>query len=430
MKVNIQYDVNSTSAGRSGRVVVIGGGIIGLSSAYYLQKSGWQVTVLDKEDFNDNCSYGNAGYVCPSHFIPLATPGIVKQGLKWMLNSKSPFYVQPRLNRALIDWGMKFMKSATPQHVKVSAKPLTDIALLSQHEYEKWTREFDFSYEHKGLLDIFQTEPNREHAKHTVEKAHELGLDAALLSYDEMQALEPHTKINGLGAIFFKCDAHLYPYKLMHGLMDRLKTTGVQLQPNEEVVRFEKSDGRINRVVTKNGVYDADHVVIATGSWSREIAALADTKIPLMPGRGYSLTLENSPYKLNYPAILVEGRAAITPMDGNKIRFGGTMEVTSTNTPPRMNRIEGLLNAVKRFFPEFDVPMPSMDKVWYGYRPCSADGVPYIGKIKKYKNVVVATGHSMLGLSLGPGTGKLVSEVVNEQPASINIKAFEVERFG
>ena len=116
------------------QVVIIGGGIIGLSSAYYLQKAGHKVTVLDRSDFMDNCSYGNCGYVCPSHFIPLATPGIVRQGLKWMFNSQSPFYVQPRLDRSLIDWGMKFIKSATPQHVQSSAIPLKDIAVLSQFE--------------------------------------------------------------------------------------------------------------------------------------------------------------------------------------------------------------------------------------------------------------------------------------------------------
>ena len=136
------------------------------------------------------------------------------------------------------------------------------------------------------------------------------------------------------------------------------------------------------------------------------MAALLDTRLPLVPGRGYSVTLENSPWRVNFPAILVEGRAAITPMDGNKIRFGGTMEITSTNTPPRYARVQGILNAVKRFFPEFDVPMPPKEQIWYGYRPCSADGLPYIGRIKKYNNVVVATGHSMLGLSLGAGTGK------------------------
>lgn len=414
------------------KAVIIGGGIIGLSSAYYLNQSGWEVTVLDKEDFLNNCSYGNAGYVCPSHFIPLATPGIVKQGLKWMWNSRSPFYVQPRLNAALIDWGMKFMRSATPEKVEAAAVPLRDIAIISQHEYENWAKlqGFDFAYQHKGLLEIFQTEKAAEHAHHTEQKARELGLDATMLSFDELQQLEPQAKINGIGALFFKCDAHLYPNKLMKGLIALLQQRGVKLVPNEAVTGIEKSNGQVKSVITGKNKYAADTVVIASGSWSREVASLFNIKLPLVPGRGYSVTLEDSPYRLNYPAILVEGRVALTPMDGNKIRFGGTMEITSTNTAPRMNRVQGILDAVKRFFPDFDVPMPPAEKIWYGYRPCSADGLPYIGRSKKWKNVVVASGHAMLGLSLGAGTGKLVGEIVNEQPTSMDLSPFTVERFG
>src|SRR4051812_49412381 len=165
-----------------------------------------------------------------------------------------------------------------------------------------------------------------------------------------------------------------------------------------EVTGFEKHNGKVTKVLTAGKVYESDGVVIATGSWSREIAAMLDTKIPLMPGRGYSFTLENSPYRLNRPAILTEGRVAIAPMDGNKMRYGGTMEVVSTKTPPRYQRVEGIVKAVKDFLPEFKIEMPAQDKIWYGFRPTSADGVPYIGRIKKYKNVTVATGHAMLGL--------------------------------
>jgi D-amino-acid dehydrogenase len=415
------------------KVVIIGGGIIGLSSAWYLKKAGHQVTVLDKSDFLDNCSYGNCGYVCPSHFIPLATPGIVRQGLKWMLNSQSPFYVQPRLSRSLIDWGIKFIRSATTAHVERSAIPLRDIAVLSQHEYENnWLTlpHFDFAYEHKGLLEIFQTPANGEHARHTVEKARELELDVELLDRQALQEKEPHTTVNGLGAIFFRCDAHLYPNKLMKGLLAILQDEGVSMLPHEEVVKFETGGGAVRRLLTAQRSFDADSIVVATGSWSREIAALLGTSLPLVPGRGYSVTLEDSPYRVNHPAVLLEGRAAVTPMDGNKIRFGGTMEITSTRTPPRYARVQGILNAVKRFYPEFDVPMPPLEKVWYGYRPCSADGLPYIGRIRKYNNVVIATGHSMLGLSLGAGTGRLVGELVNEEPASIDLAPFAVERFG
>lgn len=414
------------------KVVVIGGGIIGLSSAFYLHKSGWDVTVLDKGDFTDNCSYGNCGYICPSHFIPLATPGIVKQGLKWMWNSKSPFYVQPRLDWNLINWGLKFVRSATKNHVQTAAEPLRDIAIISKKEYEDWLSipGFNFAYEQKGLLEIFQTDAGAEHARHTVEKAHELGLnDTQLLGKQELQALEPQTRINGLGAILFNCDAHCYPNKLMQNLIAYLKGQGVKLIANEEVMQFEKSGGKINKVITSANVYEPDEVVIATGSWGRETAKMLAVKVPMMPGRGYSVTLEDSPYKVNYPAVLLEGRAAITPMDGNKIRFGGTMEITSHKTAPRMNRVQGILDAVKRFYPDFDVALPPKEKIWYGYRPCSADGLPYIGRVKKYTNLIVATGHSMLGLSLGAGTGKLVNEIINNHQASMDINPFRVERF-
>lgn len=414
------------------KAIVIGGGVIGLSSAYYLNQSGWEVTVLDKADFLDNCSYGNAGYVCPSHFIPLATPGIVKKGLKWMWNSKSPFYVQPRFDRALIDWGLKFMNSATAEKVAAAAIPLRDIAVISKREYESWINVpgFDFAYQQKGLLEIFQTTEGEDHAHHILEKAHELGLtDTRLLSYKELQELEPQTKINGLGAIWFQCDAHLYPNKLMKNLIAVLQQQGVQLKPNEEVINFEQSASTVKKVLSAKNSYEADAVIIATGSWSREVSSMLDLSLPLVPGRGYSVTLENSPYKINHPAVLVEGRVALTPMDGNKIRFGGTMEITSTQTPPKMKRVQGILDAVKRFFPEFDVPMPSPDKVWYGFRPCSADGLPYIGRSAKWKNLVLATGHSMLGLSLGAGTGKLVSEILNEQQLSMDIAPFRVNRF-
>lgn len=415
------------------RVVIIGGGIVGLSSAYYLSESGHEVTVIDKTDISSNCSYGNAGYVCPSHFVPLATPGIVKQGLKWMWNSKSPFYVQPRLSLSLMDWGLKFMRSATPEHVERSAIPLRDIAIISQKMYEEWTQlpQFKFAYEHKGLLEIFQTEKGGDHAKHVMHRAHELGLtDTVLLDAAQLQALEPQTTVEAKGAVWFKCDAHLYPNKLMSQLIADLKNKGVRFIVNEEVSGFEKLQRQVTKVITNSQVIDADAVVIAAGSWSRELSALLQMKIPLMPGRGYSVTLEDSPHRLNYPSVLIEGRVALTPMDGNKIRFGGTMEITSTNTPPRYQRVQGILDAVKRYYPQFNVPMPAPEHIWYGYRPCSADGLPYLGRTQKWQNVVMATGHAMVGLSLGAGTGKLVSEIINETPLSMDIAAFKPERFG
>ena len=181
------------------KVVIIGGGICGLSSARYLAKSGWDVTILDKNDFSDNCSYGNAGFVCPSHYMQLATPGIVKQGIKWMLNSRSPFYIQPRLNKSLINWGLSFMKSASNANVEKHGIPLRDIGLLSQHEYEHvWQKEMDIAYVHKGMIEIFQSEKGKEESAHIVAFGQQLGLDVTLINADELKELEPNTKINAI----------------------------------------------------------------------------------------------------------------------------------------------------------------------------------------------------------------------------------------
>jgi D-amino-acid dehydrogenase len=413
------------------KAIVIGGGIIGLSSAFYLHQSGWDVTVLDKGDFTNNCSYGNAGYICPSHFIPLATPGIVKQGLKWMMNSTSPFYIQPRLSWPLIDWGLKFMRVAKQQNVDAAAVPLRDIALFSMRCYDEWRTlpGFDFYYEKKGILELFQTEEKAHHAEEIVQKAQELGLDTELLNANQVQQLEPHTPVKSIGAIFFKCDAHCYPNDLMKNLIDHLRHAGVELKSNEEVKRFEKNNGRISKVITDNGSYSADAVILATGSWSRETASLVGVNIPMVAGRGYSVTTDDERFKVNYPSVLMEGRVAITPMNG-RTRFGGTMEITSMKVPARMQRVKGILDAVKRYYPEFEIPMPQADQVWYGYRPCSADGLPYIGRTNRVKNLIVATGHAMLGLSLGPGTGKLVAEIANETAPSMNIEPFSADRFG
>jgi D-amino-acid dehydrogenase len=414
----------------SKEVIIIGGGIIGLSSAYYLQQAGYSVTVIDSGDMQQGCSYGNAGYVCPSHFVPLATPGIVKQGLKWMLNAKSPFYVQPRLNAGLISWGLKFMKSATREHVERSAVPLRDIALLSKRLYEEWAQlpGMDFAYEPKGMLEFFKTEESLHHAEESVKESLHLGLDARLVDKAELQKMEPDAEIDALGAVFFACDAQLYPNKLMSSLQALLQQKGVRFERNQEVTGFVTNGSRIKGVKAGNREYTAEHIVLAAGVWSSGIARQLNLSLPMVGGRGYSVTFENAPYKLHHSIILSEARVAIAPMDGNKIRFGGTMEITSLNAPPRMQRVQGILESVKRYFPAFDIPMPAADKVWYGYRPCSADGLPYIGNVKKYTNLTVATGHSMLGISLGAGTGKLVSELVQGVPASMDIDPFNPER--
>lgn len=414
------------------KIAIIGGGIIGLSTALYLQRDGHSVTVFDAGDGTDNCSYGNAGYICPSHFIPLATPGIVRQGLKWMWNSRSPFYVEPRLDWELIKWGWLFMRSATTRNVLRAAAPLRDISLVSQQAYIDWHQSgMDFNYQHHGLLEIVQTEAGVHHALETVDRAISLGLlDTEWLDSEQLQAREPGLRMHAKGAILFACDAHCFPNRLMHQLRSTLSQLGVQFRWKEAVTGVETDRKKISALLTGSGRYEFDEIVLAAGSWSGSLARTMGLKLPLLPGRGYSVTTEQSPIRLQHPAILVEGRVALTPLDERTMRFGGTMEITSHRTPPRMARVQGILDAVKRFFPDFDMHLPPPDKVWYGYRPCSADGLPYIGRPKHLTNLMVATGHSMLGLSLGAGTGKLVAQTIAGVPTDMDLRPFDPDRFG
>lgn len=412
------------------KAVVIGGGIIGLSSAYYLQKSGWDVTVLDKTDLSDSCSYGNLGMIVPSHFVPLAAPGMVTQGIRWMFNKRSPFYVKPSLNPDLISWGLKFVKSATEHHVEKAATPLLQMNLYSKQLYEALEAEpgFDFGLEQKGILMYYKTEKVGEEEVHMAEKARSMGIEAVPLSKTEVQALEPETSLDILGAVHYRCDAHLYPNRLLPQLVAYLRGAGVQVRGGEAVKDVVVEKGSIKEVITEKDTYTGDVVVMAGGSWLAGLAKMAHLRLPLMPGKGYSFTLSQPQHKLNVPAILCEARVAITPMNGG-MRYGGTMEIAPVNSKVNLNRVEGIVQSVPKYFPSIRLDMPETKDIWYGFRPCSPDGLPYLGRTRKLGNLIVAGGHAMMGLSLGPASGKAVADLANGRQPAVDITAFDPERF-
>ncbi|MDO3624856.1 FAD-dependent oxidoreductase [Mucilaginibacter sp. BT774] len=414
------------------KAVIIGGGIIGLFSAYYLNKSGWEVDIIDQGDLSDNCSYGNAGMITPSHFIPLAAPGMVEQGIRWMFDSKSPFYVKPSLNPELIGWGLKFLKSATRKHVDRSAGALRDISVMSKVLFQEFEKDanIDFGLEDKGILMLFKTPKFVEEEKHMAEQAINLGLDAQYLSPEECGKLQPGVEMDILGAVHYHCDAHLYPNKLMRELIKYIENAkGATIYRNTEIVRIAHSEGKITSVSSKDKEFKGDAYVLAGGAWSPGIARLAGFKVPLMPGKGYSFMVpQDESKRMTIPSILCEARVAITPMN-NSIRYGGTMEVGKINSRINMNRVQGIVESVPKYFPNFKPEMPQKKDIWFGFRPVSPDGMPYIGSSNKYKNLAVATGHAMIGLSLGPATGKIISQVLNSQSPEMNITPFAVDRF-
>ncbi|HEY4322933.1 MAG TPA: FAD-dependent oxidoreductase [Mucilaginibacter sp.] len=412
------------------KAIIIGGGVIGLFSAYYLHQSGWEVDVLEQGDLSDNCSFGNAGMITPSHFVPLAAPGMVEQGIRWMFNSKSPFYVKPSFDRELIGWGLKFLKSATKKHAEHSAGGLRDISLLSKalyHEFEKDSA-IDFGLTDNGILMLFKSPKVEEEELHMAEKATNLGLDAQYLTPAECRKLQPDIELDISGAVHYHCDAHMYPNNLMKGLIKYLETSGVRIHRNSKVTKINHEAGKIISVSTDNKDFMGDAFVVSGGSWSPGIAKLAGLNVPLMPGKGYSFMVNNPVKQMTIPSILCEARVAITPMNGS-IRFGGTMEIGKINKQININRVKGIVESVPKYFPDFKLSVPEQRDIWFGFRPVSPDGLPYIGMSGKFKNLAIATGHAMIGLALAPATGKLISEVIGGKETSMDINLFAPGRF-
>jgi D-amino-acid dehydrogenase len=418
----------------SKHIVIIGGGIIGLTSAYYLAKDGHQITLIDKNHPVDNlnCSIGNMGMIVPSHFVPLASPGIISQGLKWMLNPRSPFYIKPKINKDLIFWLLKFWKSANEAHVKNTSPGIKEYNSLSLDLYEQISADdlFKFFFRKDGLLLLCKTEKNLEEEIHLTKTANALGLTTAVLNSADLKTLEPNITIDVSGGVLYPGDAHLSPHDFINGLYQYLKSNDrVEFVCNNAVKQIEKKSNQITAILTQSGKkITGDEFILAAGSFSGNLAKLLSLKLPMLSGKGYSLTLNQQKEKLKTPSILCEARVAVTPWD-NLIRFGGTMELGGEEYITNPLRIEGIIQSIKKYFPKYDTAPLTKVEPWSGLRPCPPDGLPYLGRFKKYTNLIAATGHSMMGLSLAPATGKLVSNIVNEEKTAIDILQFNPDRF-
>ena len=412
------------------KIGIIGGGINGLFSAYYLKKLGYEVTIIEQSDLSDSCSHGNAGMIVPSHIFPLSAPGMIAKGLRWMLSSTSPFYIRPRLSGDLVKWGWLFYKNATKAHVQKSIPILRDISLLSKSLYQDFQKEnsFDFGWHERGLMMLYQTPAMAHEEAEGAAVANKVGIEAHVLNQKEVQKLEPHTKVNAIGGVFYPGDAHLSPHLLVSGLKKYLNTEGVKFLFNTEVKGFEVKNQKVTSILAGDEKLVFDEIIIAVGAWSGILTEKLGISIPLQGGKGYSMMFDGLGEKVNIPAIMLEARATATPM-GNALRCAGTMEIAGIDLGVNMNRVKGIIKGVNSFYPELPIVLPQKEAVWSGLRPCSPDGLPYIGRVSHLKNVTIATGHGMMGLSLGAATGQLVSEIVAHQPLSMNIVSLNPLRF-
>jgi D-amino-acid dehydrogenase len=410
--------------------LIIGGGIVGLFSAYFLQKEGIEVTVVDRSDLSENCSTGNAGMIVPSHIIPLAAPGMISKGISWMFSSKSPFYIHPRMDLKLAKWCLLFFKAANESQVKKAIPFLKNLSILSKSLYLDFNREHPeagLGLQEKGLLMAYQTEAVEREEIEFAHLARKHGLEANILTPEDLRKVEPNLELKARGAVHFTGDAHLDPGALYGFLKKHLAEKGVKFLSNTTVTGFEKSGTKVTAIITDQGKLDSDKVILCSGSWSGELAQMLGFSLPMMGGKGYSFIQENKP-KIKLAAILTEQKVAVSPY-GETIRFGGTMEIAGTNQAININRVKGIYEAINRYYPDFQAKFPEENKIWRGLRPCSPDGLPYIGFAPIYSNVLVNSGHSMMGISLAPASGKIVAELHQQKDTSLEIAGFEVGRY-
>ncbi len=412
----------------SKEVIIIGGGIIGLCSAYYLQKEGHQVTVIDKGDMSSGASFVNAGYITPSHIIPLAAPGMITKGIKWMLNPSSPFYIKPRLDKYFLQWSLNFKKSATASKVEKAIPVIKDINILGRELYKeiKSSGDINFHYERKGLLMLYKTDKAGEEEWEVGQRAIKEGLNVKNITAEEVRKMEPNANIDCKGAVYFDSDAHMTPKEFMTEMLSYLKAKGVTIYKNETVQDLLVSGSKIQEVVTSNRTLKTDEVILAAGSWSPLITKKLGIKIPIQAGKGYRINVERET-GITIPAILVEAKVAVTPMNGFT-RFAGTMEIAGINNNINPVRVNAISKAASDYYKDVEINSKEIGDAACGLRPCTPDGLPYIGRVNQYKNLTIATGHAMMGWSCGPSTGKLVSEIISDKKTSLNLDPFHPDR--
>ncbi|MSR67170.1 MAG: FAD-dependent oxidoreductase [Pedosphaera sp.] len=413
------------------RIVIVGGGVIGLCTAYYSALLGHRVTLVDRNsEQRDGCSFGNNGMIVPSHFVPLAAPGMVALGLKWMWNPESPFYIKPRLSWELLDWGFKFWRAANARYVRRAAPLLRDLQFASRACFEELATlpNFDFGLAQRGLLMLCKTQHAFDEEAKASALANQLGVPAEVLDAKQAAALEPNVRMDIAGAVYFPKDCHLSPDRLMADLLAQCKVLGVQFRWQTEVSGFRFEANRIVSATASGVEMDADEFVLCGGVWSPSVVPALGLKLPMQAGRGYSLTLPNPRGLPKICSIFTEARVAVTPMNGT-LRFGGTMEMAGLNEGINPARVRGIIKSVPDYFPEFTAEDFAGVAPWSGLRPCSPDGLPYMGRSARLANLTVATGHAMMGLSLAPITGKLMAELLSGRKPTIDLSQLSPDRY-
>ena len=410
------------------RVVVVGSGVVGAFAAYHLARGGWRVTVVDRGAFGRGCSHANCGYVCPSHVLPLAVPGAVGATLRTLFQKNSPLKVRPATVLANLGWFLGFARRCNERQMLATGAAIQALLAASRQQFADViaSEQLDVEWETKGLLFVFRSTGAFEHYAATDALLRErFATPARRLDAAELLAIEPALLPGNAGGYLYEGDAHLRPDRLMSELRRVLVGLGVEVRENTPVTGFRVANGAATAVETAAGDIPADAVVVATGAWTPQLNHALGAKVPILPGKGYSLTMPRPAVCPTYPLIFEEHRVAVTPFTSG-YRLGSTMEFAGYDDTLNRARL-GILSDAAKLYLRDPLAEPVQEE-WWGWRPMTPDGLPVIDRAPVAGNVLIAAGHNMLGLSMAPATGKLVAELLAGGPTHIDPAPYRLER--
>lgn len=414
-------------------VLLIGGGIVGTSLARQLQSEGRKVLLIERGGIASGSSFGNAGWVTPCFAMPLPQPGMMFKAMGWLLDKESPFYIQPEFSWSLLQWLLRFAGAANQKQMEKSIAVLTELSKISLAFYRQLSERNAnaVGFEQKGLLMVSATASGLKHAEMELELMQKRGITGRKMGRDEVLSFETCLRPLILGGVFFDREAQLEPFATTQAIHDEFTALGGESLLHTEVFDFEKTNDQITKVITTQGNFAPELVVMAAGSWSASLGRQLGLKVPVLGGKGYSMILNDSKLgtedvKPKYPIMIVERKIAVTPRS-QSTRLAGTLELVNQDfgiSPHRVRAIQKGADEYLRLHSQNNV-----SDIWRGLRPCTPDGVPVIGYSQKTKNLFYCMGHQMLGLQSAPGSAQLACELISGRTPVVDPAPFSSNRF-
>lgn len=410
-------------------ITIIGGGVVGSMAAYYLNRAGWTITILERGTLGGGCSHGNCGYVCPSHVLPLAAPGALTSTLKTLFSKNSPLKVRPGFALANLGWFLRFARKCNGTAMLNAAVGIQALLDSSRTLYDDFleSERVDVEWDTYGLMFVFQTKAALEHYSETdhllTERFHR---PARRFDTAALQKAEPALKPDSVaGGFLYEGDAQLRPDRLISELRKLLLSRGVTIMEQAEFTGFAVDNSKAVAALTTRGEFRSDQFLVAAGAWTPQLQSHLGGRIPIIPGKGYSITLKRPAVCPTYPMIFEEHRVAVSPF-ASGFRIGSTMEFAGYDATMNRARLQLLRDGASHYL--YGTDAPAFEE-WWGWRPMTYDGLPIIDRSVKFGNVTIAAGHGMLGLSMATGTGQLVSELVTGTKPHIDPRPYRGDRF-